>query len=133
MTAEILLVYDPQCPACDAYCRAVHRHGSPAGLRLVDARAERAVMGEITRRGLDIDEGMVLVADGTFHYGADAIHALAQLNRPGAAGALNRWLFGSLRRARILYPWLRSGRNLLLKLLGRTRINNLRLPGNERF
>ena len=75
---------------------------------------------------------MVLVADGTFHYGADAIHALAQL-RPGAASALNRWLFGSLRRARILYPWLRSGRNVLLKVLGRTRINNLRLPGNERF
>ncbi len=90
-------------------------------------------MGEITRRGLDIDEGMVLVADGRFYYGADAIHAVARLTSPGAAGALNRWLFGSPRRARFLYPWLRSGRNLLLKLLGRTRINNLRLPGNERF
>jgi predicted DCC family thiol-disulfide oxidoreductase YuxK len=134
MTGEILLVYDPQCPVCEAYCCAVQRRGSPAGLRLVDARAERAVMGEITRRGLDIDEGMVLVVDDTFYYGADAIHALAQLNRPGAGGgALNRWLFGSARRARLLYPWLRSGRNLLLKLLGRTRVNNLRLPGNEHF
>jgi hypothetical protein len=51
----------------------------------------------------------------------------------GAFNRINRWLFGSRGRARILYPLLRSGRNLLLKALGRTRINNLRLPGKERF
>ena len=37
------------------------------------------------------------------------------------------------RRSRILYPALRSARNGLLKILRRTRINNLGRPGNERF
>jgi hypothetical protein len=33
----------------------------------------------------------------------------------------------------MLYPALRSARNLLLKILRRTRINKLGRPGNERF
>jgi len=91
-------------------------------------------MRDISRRGLDIDEGMVLKLDDAVYYGADAVHALARLGGgAGAFNAVNRWLFGSSRRARIAYPLLRTLRNLLLKTLGRTRINNLRLPGNGRF
>jgi predicted DCC family thiol-disulfide oxidoreductase YuxK len=133
-TREILLVYDRQCPVCDAYCRAVHERDSLPGLQLVNAREDTAVMAEISRQGLDIDEGMVVKVDGALYYGADAIHALAAMgSTTGAFNRINRWLFGSRSRARMLYPLLRSGRNLLLKALGRTRINNLRLPGRERF
>ena len=130
----MLLVYDPQCPVCDAYCRALERRGSHPGLELVDARAPSAIMDEVTRRGLDIDEGMVLETDGKLYYGAEAIHALAEYAPArGAFGRVNRWLFASAPRARRLYPVLRAGRNLLLKALGRTRVNNLRLPGRARF
>jgi predicted DCC family thiol-disulfide oxidoreductase YuxK len=133
-TREILLVYDRECPVCDAYCRAVRESESLTGLRLVNAREDTAVMGDISRQGLDIDEGMVLKVDGALYYGADAIHALASMgSTTGAFNRINRWLFGSRSRARMLYPLLRSGRNLLLKALGRTRINNLQLPGRERF
>jgi predicted DCC family thiol-disulfide oxidoreductase YuxK len=133
-TRELLLVYDPECPLCDAYCRAAQRGEALPELRLVNAREDTPVMADISRQGLDIDEGMVLKVDGALYYGADAIHALAATG--GAAGAfnhINRWLFGSRDRARVLYPLLRSGRNRLLKALGRTRINNLHLPGKERF
>lgn len=131
---EFLLVYDPQCPVCDAYCRAVARSGSLPGLELVNARAASAVMAEITGRGLDIDQGMVVKVDGRLYYGADAIHTLAvRGSRATVLERANHWLFGSARRARQLYPLLRSGRNLLLKALHRTRINNLRIPGRERF
>lgn len=37
MTREVLLVYDEQCPFCDAYCRAVRIRESVGVLRLVDA------------------------------------------------------------------------------------------------
>ena len=133
-THETLLVYDPECPLCDGYCRAARGSEALPGLRLVNAREDTPVMADIIGQGLDIDEGMVLKVDGALYYGADAIHALAAMG--GAAGPfnrINRWLFGSRSRARILYPLLRSGRNLLLKALGRTRINNLQLPGKERF
>ena len=77
-THETLLVYDPECPLCDGYCRAARGSEALPGLRLVNAREDTPVMADI-------------------------------------------------------YPLLRSGRNLLLKALGRTRINNLQLPGKERF
>ena len=131
---EILLVYDKECPVCDAYCAAVQRREPVGALRLINAREETALMEEITRNGLDIDQGMVLKIGGTLHYGADAIHALARTSSaPGMFGRINRWLFSSQRRSKILYPVLRSARNLLLKSLRKTRINNLELPNNSRF
>src|SRR6185503_4507151 len=106
---EILLVYDKECPVCDAYCRAVHRRESAGALCLIDAREHTALMEEITRQGLDIDQGMVVKIGGTLHYGADAIHVLALTGRAsGIFGRLNRWLFASQGRSKILYPVLRS-------------------------
>jgi predicted DCC family thiol-disulfide oxidoreductase YuxK len=131
---EILLVYDWQCPACDAYCRRVQVRPSAGTLRLIDARQPAAIMDEITAAGLDIDEGMVVRIDGRLYYGSEAINALAlRSDRSGIFNRLNSVMFGSLRAARAIYPLLRACRNLLLKCLGRTRINNLRIPGNDRF
>jgi len=131
---EILLVYDKECPVCDAYCRLVRIRESVGDLRLMNARDDTALMADITRQGLDIDQGMVVKVDGVLHYGPDAIHALSLMS--SAAGGFNRinhWIFRSKSRSRMVYPLLRSGRNLLLKALGKTKINNLRVPGNEHF
>ncbi len=131
---EILLVYDADCPVCDAYCRAVRANEPRGNLRLVNAREDTAVMAEVTQQGLDIDEGMVVKADGVLYYGAEAIHVLARMSHaPGAFNVMNRWIFGLPSRSRLRYPLLRSGRNLVLKALRRTRINNLQVPGNGRF
>ena len=133
-TREILVVYDKECPVCDAYCHAVDIPESVGELRLVDAREDTAVMGDITRRGLDIDQGMVVKVDGVLYYGADAIHALAEMSSPdGLFGGINRWFFASKRRSEMLYPIFRSVRNLLLKVLRKTKINNLNLRENSRF
>jgi predicted DCC family thiol-disulfide oxidoreductase YuxK len=125
------LVYDRECPVCAAYCHSLK--AALPGLRLVNAREDTPILREITRRGLDIDEGMVLEAEGEIFYGAAALQALAARATGGARSRVNRWVFGSLRRSRILYPALRSARNGLLKILRRTRINNLGRPNNERF
>jgi hypothetical protein len=73
-------------------------------------------------------------AGGELYYGADAIHALALMgtNR-GFFNRLAFWTFRSQAASRVFYPVLRACRNLLLKTLGRTRINNLGIPGNDRF
>jgi hypothetical protein len=133
-TREILLVYDKECPVCDAYCRVVRIRESVGELRLMNARENTAVMGDITRQGLDIDQGMVLKVDGVLYYGADAIHALSLMSSAsGAFNRINHWIFRSKSRSRLLYPLLRSGRNVLLKALRKTKINNLQVPGNNRF
>jgi predicted DCC family thiol-disulfide oxidoreductase YuxK len=133
-TREILLVYDKECPVCDAYCRIVRIRESVGELRLINAREDTAVMAEITGQGLDIDQGMVLQVDGVLYYGPDAIHALSLMSSAsGAFNRINHWIFRSKSRSRLLYPLLRSGRNLLLKALRKTKINNLQVPGNDRF
>lgn len=133
-SGEILLVYDKQCPACDFYCNLARIRESAGRLVLVDAREGGPIMDEITASGLDIDQGMVLKVGGTLYYGSDAIHMLSLLGtRSGVFNRLTFWMFRSRRVAAVLYPVLKFFRNLLLKLLGRTKINNLEIPGNERF
>lgn len=131
---EVLLVYDMQCPACDTYCRLVRVAGTVGDLKLVDARESSEIMNEITDADLDIDQGMVVKHKGVLYYGSDAIHSLALMGRrEGIFNRLNHYIFRSKTRARFLYPILRSGRNLLLKTLRKTKINNLRMVDNDRF
>ena len=77
---------------------------------------------------------MVLKRGDELLYGSDAIHALALAsNRTGFFNRLNYWLFRSKALSRVLYPLLKAMRGLLLKILGKTRINNLGKSGNDRF
>lgn len=130
----IQLIYDKQCPACDYYCHMVNIRESVGELQLIDARDNSEAMQEITARGLDIDQGMVLKIGEQLYYGPDAIHALAMIgSRSGFFNRFNVWLFSSRARSRWLYPVLKFFRNLLLKILGKTKINNLNVEGNSRF
>lgn len=130
----IYLIYDMECPACDMYSRLVRVRESVGELVLVDARTDDRFMPEITAAGLDIDQGMVLKVGERLYYGADAIHALALMgSRSGVFNRINHWLFRSRMLSKVLYPLLRACRNLLLKVLGKTKINNLERPGNRRF
>ncbi len=131
---EILLVYDRECPACNAYCQVVNIRESVGELRIVDARENSQIMEEITAQGLDIDQGMVLKMGGQLYYGADAIHALALIgSRSGIFNRMNYWMFKSRTASSLLYPILRFFRNLLLKILGKSKINNLNTDGNDKF
>jgi predicted DCC family thiol-disulfide oxidoreductase YuxK len=129
---DILLVYDRECPACDAYCQMVRIRESVGDLRIVDAREDSEVLNEITAQGLDIDQGIVLKIGGQLYYGADAIHTLALIgSRSGILNRLNYWLFKSKIISVALYPLLKASRNLLLKALKKTKINNLKKKSNK--
>jgi predicted DCC family thiol-disulfide oxidoreductase YuxK len=131
---EILLVYDWECPVCNIYCRLVRVRPAVGQLRLVNARESTAVLQEITKAGLDIDQGMVAKMGGRLYYGSDAIHTIALIcSRTGLFNRLTHYVFRSNQLSRILYPCLRTCRNLLLKAMGKTKINNLRIQGNDRF
>jgi predicted DCC family thiol-disulfide oxidoreductase YuxK len=131
---DVLLIYDKECPACDLYCNLVRIRESVGRLTLVDARDGGPIMEEITAAGLDIDQGMVVKLGGELYYGADAIHVLSLMStRSGLFNRLAYVAFRSQRVSRVLYPVLRTCRNLLLKLLGKTRINNLGVPNNDKF
>ncbi len=131
---KVLLVYDRECPACNAYCQVVKIRESVGNLRIVDARENSEVLHEITAEGLDIDQGVVLKMGDQLYYGSDAIHTLALIgSRSGVLNRINYWVFKSKKISSILYPFLRFLRNLLLKILGKSKINNLEIKGNDKF
>jgi predicted DCC family thiol-disulfide oxidoreductase YuxK len=134
MKKPVLLIYDKQCPACDFYCNMVRIQESVGELVLIDARENSAVMDEITAKGWDVDQGMVVKIEDKFYYGSEAIHVLSSIgSESDIFNRLNYWLFRSEKRATFLYPILRSLRNLLLKLLAKTKINNLNIEDNNKF
>ncbi|MDZ7768089.1 MAG: DCC1-like thiol-disulfide oxidoreductase family protein [Woeseiaceae bacterium] len=131
---EVLVIYDKQCPACDYFCTMVRIRQTVGNLVLIDARDGGPIMEEITARGLDIDQGMVVKVGNELYYGAEAIHVLALMSsNRGFFNRLAYWSFRSKVVSRMLYPALRACRNLLLKMLGKSRINNLGLQGNDKF
>lgn len=103
-------------------------------LIIVDARENTEVLKEITESGLDVDQGMVLKMGEKLYYGPDAMNALALISsRSGLFNRINYYIFKSKSLSSFLYPALRFCRNLLLKLLRKTKINNLGNSGNEKF
>jgi predicted DCC family thiol-disulfide oxidoreductase YuxK len=131
---DVELVYDKECPICDFYCKRIDVEQSDGQLLRINARDDSEIMQEITALGLDIDEGMVVRIGDELHYGADAIHALALLSSGnGLVNAMSKRLFASRRMSRALYPLFKFTRNMLLKVLRRTRVNNLQQDGNDRF
>lgn len=123
---ELELVYDGKCPVCSAYCLGLKQETKNEALVLVDAREPSPIMKEINAKGLDIDEGMVLKADGRLFYGADAIYELSKRNRTsGLYGWMNRLFFHSQPMAAIFYPLGKACRNIVLRLKRIEKIRNL--------
>ena len=131
---EIILVYDHECPVCSKYAQVLRIRESIGKLTIINARNESDIMVDINSQELDIDQGMVLKMGNKIYYGSDAIHMLALISsRSGVLNRLNYWFFKSESRSRVLYPILLSSRNLLLKILGKSKINNLNQASNNKF
>jgi predicted DCC family thiol-disulfide oxidoreductase YuxK len=126
-TEDVWLVYDGECPVCNTYCKYIRIRDAVGELRLVDARHPSELLDEITKAGLDIDQGMVLKFRGAIYYGADAIHMLTLLSSPsGIVNRINYYVFRTNFGARIFYPICKAFRNVLLKILGIKYIENLK-------
>ena len=129
---SIKLVYDGDCPVCRFYATRVDTVGSK--LELVNARDGGALVDEITEAGVDIDAGMVVKVGDDLYFGSDAVQTLASMSTTrDVFNRLTAGLFRSSRLARVFYPPLVGGRKILLRILGRTKINNLGNPDNDRF
>ena len=129
---DIYVVYDGECPFCSAYVRMVRLREAAGTVHLLDAREPHPVVDEIKRLGLDLDEGMALKMGDEIFHGDECMNRLAMLSGP--SGLFNRfhfWVFSDPKRSRALYPFLRSGRNFALRLLGRRKINEMAATNNS--
>lgn len=118
------LLYDGECPFCSSYVKFVRLRETVGPLRLLNARDGGPEYDLAVRKGFDLDQGMLLHLSGRYYHGADCMNALAMLS--GDSGLINRfnsWVFRSQARSTALYPVLRLGRNAVIRLLGRRKLN----------
>ena len=86
---------------------------------LINARDGGKYVDAAIENGLDLNEGMALLYDNAWYHGSDCMNVLSLLTTP--IGFLNKTtarIFRNPQRANYLYPILRFGRNVTLKILG---------------
>jgi len=114
----IWFIYDGACPLCSTAALATRIKQRFGQLHLIDARTQAAhpLVQEITQRGYDLDEGMVIYHNGQIYHGQSALSFMAQHGEAHTGFmALCKSLFWSDYLARLFYPWLRGIRNWLIR------------------
>lgn len=118
------IVYDGQCPFCSTYVKMLHLRKAVGTVVLVDAREPHPMVDMLKAANIDLDEGMVLIRGGEISYGDECIHKLALMSTSHDwFNKLNHLIFRSPTASRVLYPFLRTGRNMTLRILGRKKIS----------
>lgn len=117
------IVYDGDCPFCSQYVKFLRLREAIGPVTLVDAREDHPAVRHAKARGVDLNQEMALILHGEVYSGADCIHRLALMSTgAGAFNAVMAKVFRSPRISRLLYPILRTGRNLTLRAMGRPQI-----------
>lgn len=117
------LIYDGNCPLCSAYVRLLKIREAVGKLQLLDAREGGPLVEGVIAAGFDLDEGMVLKIGDRVYHGDDCIHALALMSTQSSMfNRINAAVFRSPTRSRLIYPFLKAGRILILWFLGRKKL-----------
>lgn len=123
---SVWLVYDGQCPICNGTANALKIKAAVGNLILVNAREPHPIMDELKLANMNIDEGMVVKVNDVLYHGADAQYILAMIGTDEDwFNRLNVILFSNKMVAKLIYPILKQIRNLVLKIKGISKINNL--------
>jgi len=117
------VVYDGDCPFCSSYVKLLRLREAAGSIVLLNAREDHPVVRRVEQHGVVLDQEMALVMGRNIYSGGECINRLALMStQSGLFNRLNAALFSSPKFSRIAYPFLRCGRNLALKALGRKQI-----------
>jgi predicted DCC family thiol-disulfide oxidoreductase YuxK len=114
------IVYDGECPFCTQFVKMVRLREVFGAVKLVDARASADPQIADLRSRYRLDDGFVVIHDGTEYYGPEAMDFLSLAS--ASKGFISRLLRTPLFRGafgRWTYPKLVAGRKLALRMLGR--------------
>ena len=120
---SLRIVYDGECPFCSEYLKVLRLRDAAKTVELISARDPHPLVDEVLKLGFDLDEGMVAKVGDAYYHGADCVHILSLMSTPsGVFNKLNNLIFKHRFLATLLYPVLRFGRNMTLRLLGHQKL-----------
>jgi predicted DCC family thiol-disulfide oxidoreductase YuxK len=113
------VVYDGDCPFCRNYVALMSLRTAVGDVKLIDARSDAEIVQFLSERGFNINEGMAVIHGAKIHFGEDAVTFISSVTavRP-FMGKLIALVLRSKRRADVLYPMMKAGRRVTLKVLG---------------
>jgi predicted DCC family thiol-disulfide oxidoreductase YuxK len=117
---KMVVVYDGECPFCRNYVKLMSLRKAVGDVELVDARTQAPPVRRLVGLGYDLNEGMAAVYGGKVYYGKDAVVLISSLE--GDRDWMGRVIAMSLRnptRAAFLYPLMKLGRRIALRMLGK--------------
>jgi predicted DCC family thiol-disulfide oxidoreductase YuxK len=132
----VWFLYDGECPMCSSVAQALRIKQEYGSIHLLDARTSGGdpLFMEATRRGMDLDEGVLIAADGRLFQGLDAVKFMARFGEvSNPLTAVVRGVMWSDWVSGVIYPWMKSVRNMLLKRRDVARIDNLELKREPIF
>ena len=121
---RLSIIYDGDCPFCANFVKLYAIRKKVAKVELIDARKQPLLVQDLRSRCMDLNDGMVVIWQGRYYFGAAGMHLLSMLGtESGIFAMLNQLLFRNRRMAGIIYPALATGRRITLSLLRRKPIS----------
>ncbi len=119
-TNRLVVMYDGDCPFCANFVKFYAIRKNTGNVELIDARERPVLVRELRSRGMEINDGMIVMWRGHHYHGAEGMHLLSILGaKRGIFGVLNRFLFSNKNIATAVYPVLAAGRGVTLSFLRR--------------
>lgn len=113
----LYLLYDGECPLCCHFAHALNIKNAIGNLQLINAREPHPLVSAAYARGFDPDQGIIVIYNDQYYFGADAVHFLAMLNSSHSKlNAITASLFRVKLFVKLLYPIIKLIRRILLKI-----------------
>jgi predicted DCC family thiol-disulfide oxidoreductase YuxK len=121
--SENIIFYDGDCIYCKKYAELVRLRESLGMVKLVNLRDDPEAVKILRGAGFEPNEGMAFVTGEALHWGSDAVLALALLSRStGVVNSVQKTIFRNKFMSKTIYPVLKLGRSVTLRLRGKTYI-----------
>ena len=117
------ILYDGECPFCKRYVTMLRLRDTLPDIKLLNAREHIELVEYYYSRGLNVDDGMIMGMGRHVFFGHEVLHCVARMTTSNSwANRLNAFIFRSALLSRMLYPVMRCGRNMTIRLLGRSKL-----------
>lgn len=117
---SVTIIYDNGCPVCSYYISISKIKEKFGKVCLVKARDNYDVLNYIKSVNIDINEGMILIYNKKLYFGSDAINMISILGKKDSfINTLTINIFKYNLLSKVLYPFLKIGRRILLFILGK--------------